>query len=362
MLSRRRCAPGLLASAGSGQHVARSCAAWRGHSLCRVNPAPCLPSLGAAGGCRVLSLSLPGQHPRRRLTGGGGPLPAAARAHAGLGTRRVRARARAPRLQPSSRSRLRCHSPFPGAAAASPGSRALSAGPVPLAPSQEDELEEDAWAREYRGGGPVGPERGRKMIPGLSPSPRAAPRPGPGSPPRTPAPAGPSPSPHRRKGGRQGERGKAPVSQEAGAGRKPPPVRLETVATATGLRSPATRLQGGDPLSPPPRGAEAPGDSPSRGGGNFDPLARLGVPASTAVEGGGGGRAAPWAGAGSHVAAVVAAGLLGWQQTWGRASPWASHGRRRHGSGVCARHPKPKPHHHHPPPAKWPDPSWVPQR
>lgn len=73
-----------------------------------------------------------------------------ARAHAGLGTRRVRARARAPRLQPSARSRLRCHSQLPGAAAASPESGALSAGPAPLAPSQEDELEEDAWARPAR--------------------------------------------------------------------------------------------------------------------------------------------------------------------------------------------------------------------
>lgn len=37
-----------------------------------------------------------------------------------------------------------------------PGSEALSAGPAPLALSQEDELKEDAWAREYRGGGPIG--------------------------------------------------------------------------------------------------------------------------------------------------------------------------------------------------------------
>ncbi|XDA76751.1 hypothetical protein R6Z07F_006895 [Ovis aries] len=100
-------------------------------------------------GFQVLRLSRPGQPPRQRVTGGGGTLLAAARAHAGLGTRRVRARARAPRLQPSARSRLRCHSQLPGAAA-SPGSGALSAGPAPLALSQEDELKEDAWARSTR--------------------------------------------------------------------------------------------------------------------------------------------------------------------------------------------------------------------
>ena len=207
MLGRRRCAPGLLASAGSGQPVARSCAAWRGHSLCRVNPAPCLPSLGAAGGCRVLSLSLPGQHPRRRVTGGGGPLPAAARAHAGLGTRRVRARARAPRLQPSSRSRLRCHSPLPGAAAASPGSRALSAGPVPLAPSQEDELEEDAWAREYRGGGPVGSGARAEDGPGAEPLPAGGSAPWPRVAAPDPRPGQPLPPAHTggREGGRERE-------------------------------------------------------------------------------------------------------------------------------------------------------------
>lgn len=40
------------------------------------------------------------------------------------------------------------------------------------------------------------------------------------------------------------------MSEGARAGREPPPVRLETVATATGLRSPATRLRGGDAPSP----------------------------------------------------------------------------------------------------------------
>lgn len=167
-------------------------------------------SLRAAGGCQVLRLPLPGQPPRRRVAGGGGPLPAAARARARRdGTRHVRARARAPQLQPSARSRLRCHSQLPGAAAASPRPGALSAGPAPLAPSQEDELEEDAWAREYRGGGgPGGPGAREEDDPGLSPSPRAAPRSSPGSPPRTPDPASPSPSPFRREGGREREGGR----------------------------------------------------------------------------------------------------------------------------------------------------------
>lgn len=77
------------------------------------------------------------------------------------------------------------------------------------------------------------------------------------------------------------------MSEGAKAGREPPPVRLETVATATGLRSPATRLRGGDaPSHPSPtpsslgaQGERGCGDSPSSGGGNF---ASLGVPASTA--------------------------------------------------------------------------------
>lgn len=53
------------------------------------------------------------------------------------------------------------------------------------------------------------------------------------------------------------------MSEGAKAGREPPPVRLETVATVTGLRSPATRRRGGDAPShpsptqagPQPRGA-----------------------------------------------------------------------------------------------------------
>lgn len=52
------------------------------------------------------------------------------------------------------------------------------------------------------------------------------------------------------------------MSEGVGARREQPPVRLETVATATGLRSPATLLRGGDAPSHPfpiPRGASAPG-------------------------------------------------------------------------------------------------------
>lgn len=50
------------------------------------------------------------------------------------------------------------------------------------------------------------------------------------------------------------------MSEGARAGREQPPVRLETVATATGLRSPATRLRGGDAPSPTSAGG-------ARGGG-----------------------------------------------------------------------------------------------
>ena len=120
-----------------------------------------------------------------------------------------------------------------------------------------------------------------------------------------------------------------------GAGREPPPVRLETVATATGLRSPATLLQGGDAPSPTSRGAASQGRRergtlPLAVGGNFAPLALSGCACLHSRRGWGWGRSAPWARAGSHVATVVAAGLLGWQQAWGR----PSHGRRRQGSGV----------------------------
>lgn len=60
------------------------------------------------------------------------------------------------------------------------------------------------------------------------------------------------------------------MSEGAKAGREPPPVRLETVATATGLRSQATRLRGGDAPSrpsPTPRGAAAQGRRGSGGAG-----------------------------------------------------------------------------------------------
>lgn len=261
---------------------------------------------------------------------GGGRLRAAARAHAGLGTRRVRARARAPRSIPALRAAFAVHSQLPRAAAASPRPGALSAGPAPLAPSQEDELEEDAWAREYHGGGGGGgPDRPgaraedgprAELLPAgcSTPWPRvAAPDPRPGQP-------LPQSSP---EGGREGGRGRAPVSEGTRAGREQPPVRLETVATATGLRSPATRLQGGDaPSHPSPttHGATARGRI-GRGGAGTPPSRVWVCLPPQPVEGGGGGRAAPWARTGSHVAAVVAAGLLGWLQTWGWPSPWACH-------------------------------------
>ena len=146
--------------------------AWGEHSLCRVSLAPFLLSLRCGRWVSGPPPFAPGTASSAARDGGGGTLLAAARAHAGLGTRRVRARARAPRLQPSARSRLRCHSQLPGAAA-SPGSGAVSAGPAPLALSQEDELKEDAWAREYSGGGPIGSGAQAKDGPGAEPLPAA---------------------------------------------------------------------------------------------------------------------------------------------------------------------------------------------
>lgn len=201
--------PVCLRAPGCGQPVARSCAAWRVHSLCRVSPAPRVRVSARQVGARSSAFGS-----QDSLLGGEwlgvGALCRLPRARARrAGTRRVRARARAPRLQPGARSRLRCHSQLPGAAAASPRPGALSAGPAPLAPSQEDELEEDAWAREYRGGGgPGGPGAREEDDPGLSPSPRAAPRSGPGSPPRTPRPGQPLPQPTPEGGGREREGGR----------------------------------------------------------------------------------------------------------------------------------------------------------
>jgi hypothetical protein len=125
----------------------------------------CVP-LCAMSGCGRWVLSLPTPFPLGAVSlaacgrvggvrGKGEPSAGCrARAHARLNTRRVRARARAPRLQPSAQSRFRCHCLLPGAAAY-PEPGVLFVGP--LAPRQEDELEEDAWAREYSGGcGPGG--------------------------------------------------------------------------------------------------------------------------------------------------------------------------------------------------------------
>lgn len=65
---------------------------------------------------------------------------------------------RAPRLQPSARSGFRCLCLLPRAAACSKLGP-LSAGPLAL--RQEDEFEEDAWAREYRDGCGPGGNRAR---------------------------------------------------------------------------------------------------------------------------------------------------------------------------------------------------------
>lgn len=86
------------------------------------------------------------------------------------------------------------------------------------------------------------------------------------------------------------------MSEGVGARREQPPVRLETVATATGLRSPATLLRGGDAPShpsPTPRGASPP-RCRGRGVAGTPPLAvgdrHLSSPSPQPVDGGGEGQ------------------------------------------------------------------------
>lgn len=142
---------------------------------------------------------LPSQQPQRRVAGGGGVPLLAARART---PGSARARARAPRLQPSARSGFRCHCLLPGAAACSKLG-VLSAGP--LAPRQEDESEEDAWAREYRDGCGPGGNRARAEDGLRADDPPCGwlrtlawyPDPDP-----TGTAGSPSPSPHRREGRR----------------------------------------------------------------------------------------------------------------------------------------------------------------
>lgn len=197
----------------------------------------CIPSAGCPEGVNLAPLCtrsgrgtrvLRPTHPfpsRGSLLGGawwcggvrGLQLPVArARARARrASTRRVRGRARAPWLQLSARSEQ------PLLPLSDPrGSCCYRLLPPPrdsvhwaARPKQEDELEEDAWAREYLGGCGLGRHGGRKMVSGLSPFPRAAMLrgwgrcPGPPSGPRVdPPPA--------HIGGRE----RAPVSKGAGAG------------------------------------------------------------------------------------------------------------------------------------------------
>lgn len=207
----------------------------------------------------------------------GGTLLAAARAHAGLGTRRVRARARAPRLQPSARSRLRCHSQLPGAAA-SPGSGAVSAGPAPLALSQEEELKEDAWAREYSGGGPIGSGAQAKDGPGAEPLPAGASAPWPRVAASDPRLGQPLPQP-TAEGGREG--GEREGASEPRSGARAAASSLGNGCHSNGVALPGNAAAGRRrPLPHLTRGripgAQGEGDSPSRGGGNFAPLALSG--------------------------------------------------------------------------------------
>lgn len=114
------------------------------------------------------------------------------------------------------------------------------------------------------------------------------------------------------------------MSQGAGAGREQPPVRLETVATATGLRSPATRLRGGDAPSPflhPKRGRKEKGTTPLPvGRTSLLRPAWVCLPPQPSRVGVGGERprghelSPTWLQSSQQ-------GSLGWLQTWGRPSP-----------------------------------------
>lgn len=141
----------------------------------------------------------------------------------GAGALRWRPRARARQAQdaPCTRPCARLEAPAPLSEppslpqSAPPGRRRLppARGSVhraaPLPRSQEDELKEDAWAREYRGGGSelVGTECGWKTVPGPAPLPVGS------SAPRfrvaalDPRPGQPSPQPPPQ-GGREAEGGR----------------------------------------------------------------------------------------------------------------------------------------------------------
>lgn len=296
---------------------------WRGVRI------PCAKRAWGGRWVRVLCLWLQGLPPRLRGPGGGGPLLAAARAHAGHGTRRVRARARAPRLQPSARIRLRSHSQLPGAAATYPRPGALSTGPTPLCGSQEASSRmpgpvstaaasaasgraPSAGGRRYRGR-PL-PAGGSALRPRV-----AAPDPHPGQPLPQPTPEG------GREEGREQE-----GASERGSRSK---ARAATGSLGNGCHSNGVALPGNaaagrrrllPPLphstrgfSPWVQGERGCGDSSSCRGGSVTPLAHLSVPASTARRWWGWGARTRWARSGSHVATVVAAGLLGWLKTWG---------------------------------------------
>lgn len=177
-------------------------------SLCGMpsvvrTPHLCMLALGAAGGSGVPPTPFPPAAASSAACGGGwrGLLLAARSRTPGS----ARARARAPRLQPSARSSFLCQCLLPGAVAC-PKLGVLSTGPLAL--RQEDEFEEDAWAREYRDScGPGG--YGARVEDGLRADdpPSGASEPWLGIATRTPTrtAGSPSPSPHRREG-RRGER------------------------------------------------------------------------------------------------------------------------------------------------------------
>lgn len=171
----------------------------------------------------------------------------------------ARARARAPCLQPSAWSGFRCHRLLPEAAAC-PKLGVPSARPLAL--RQEDEFEEDAWAREYRDGCGPGGNRARAEDGLRADAPpcgwlRALAWCRHSDPDRDSGQPLPQPTPEGRKEGKESTSEQGSPSR---AGREPPPVRLETVATATGLRSPATRLRGGDAPSPTTAGGAGGGE------------------------------------------------------------------------------------------------------
>lgn len=198
------CAPGPPACALPRQPVARRFVAWRKHSLCKA-------SLGRQMGASPLPLA-PGTASSAARGWGRRPSPdsrARARWARDAPCTRPCARPAAPAQRsdppslPQSAPRGRRHLPRAGSSVH---------GAHAALPEPRGQLEEDAWAREYRGGGGgerAGMECRRKKIPRPAPPRGRLRSPAPGRRPRPPPrPAPPPAHTRRREKGREGTGGR----------------------------------------------------------------------------------------------------------------------------------------------------------